>query len=183
FFCESFSITICQHVILRQWHKLEPGLEFRAFVFKGEMTALCQYNYIGLFEELWTMDPSENEGNKGKAKKVPNHTICDHIFGFWKNNLKDLLAKKYDHYVIDFSMKMSATTDTPEIVVIELNPFEPDTDALMFDWKKDRHQLMYGKLEFRVQKYKFTPNELWRLLPKHKLLVQQALERFSVPSQ
>ena len=97
------------------------------------------------------------------------------------------MSKKYDKYIIDFAIVGKKANDDAEqkeknedcdIIVIELNPYENDTDSLLFDWKskKDKN-VLEGKVEFefRVQEKEFDEGDMWRLLSSHKLLVESAL--------
>ena len=101
------------------------------------------------------------------------------------------MSKKYDKYIIDFAIvgKKSVVNDDKkerkteneieDVIVIELNPYENDTDSLLFQWKSKKDEtILTGKsdFEFRIQCKEFDQDDMWRLLPSHKILVQSVLE-------
>ena len=152
-----------QNIIIRKWVSIKPQNEFRAFIFDNKFVAMSQYNYVIKFAQI-----------------IRNKNIfCELIQNFWKTKCENILSKKYDKYIIDFAVMNGNNDDKKEeIIVIELNPYETDTDSLLFDWKSKKDQnILMGKneFEFRLQNKEFDQDDMWRLLPSHKLLVQTAL--------
>ena len=158
-----------QNVIIRPWIDISSKNEFRAFIFDRKFVAISQYNYTVKYDEIIN--------NKD--------LIYETIYSFWNDKCKDILNKKYDKYIIDFAIiekeKMGNTDkyEIKDVIVIELNPYENDTDSLLFDWtsKKDE-MVLTGEtdFEFRIQCKEFDEDDMWRLLPSHKVLVQSALK-------
>ena len=72
------------------------------------------------------------------------------------------------------------------MIVIELHPYENDTDSLLFDGKskKDKN-VLEGKVdfEFGIQEKDLDEDDMWPLLASHQLLVEPALKgRYPVVS-
>lgn len=164
-----------QNVIIRPWIDIESKNEFRAFVYDNKFVAMSQYNYTVKYDDIIN--------NKDNIYQIIN--------SFWKNKCHDILSEKYDKYIIDFAIvdkkrdnnddkeKKETEDESQDVIVIELNPYENDTDSLLFEWKSKKDQMILtGKadFEFRVQCKEFDQDDIWRLLPSHKVLVQSALK-------
>lgn len=50
-----------------------------------------------------------------------------------------------NNYIIDFGI-----TSDGDVYVIELNPYNPNTDSCLFSWSRDVELLKNGPLEFRI---------------------------------
>eukprot|EP00026_Physarum_polycephalum_P012610 Phypoly_transcript_12934.p1 GENE.Phypoly_transcript_12934~~Phypoly_transcript_12934.p1 ORF type:complete len:362 (+),score=26.76 Phypoly_transcript_12934:54-1088(+) len=114
-------------VVVRQFVPFNPELEFRAFVSKGKLTALSQYESGMYFKEL--------ASHSGEVKKK--------IVDFW-DSIKNRI--QLDDYVIDFCI-----LDDGRVFIVELNPFHAHTSACMFTWKEDREIILHGPFTFRYE--------------------------------
>jgi D123 len=129
-----------ENFVVRKWHNIAIDMEYRAFVYKGKMTAMSQYNHV-----LY----SPRVVSKG-------HQIMRDCFQFWEANLRDSLAanEKLESYVVDFAVcgeefgDRQAPQEGPmKIWVIELNPFWSTTDGALFSWTTEREILENGSPE------------------------------------
>ena len=90
------------------------------FLYHKQLTALSQYNTLLFSPRLL-------------AKRS---TICATIRKFFAETIIPKLAVGgFDSFVIDFAL-VGAEHD--RVMVIELNPFQPATDACLFSWKQER---------------------------------------------
>lgn len=137
-------------LVIREWVPLPLWAEFRGFVWNSELTALGQYNHPVVFERL-------------KEKVL---TILEDIKQFFAS-IRDTIP--LNRYIIDFGW-------TPEqVYLVEVNPFDGEivfpASTGLWDWEKDRQQMMNGPLEVRIreveldeQKLKQTTDPAWRAL-------------------
>ena len=96
-------------------------------MYNNELVALSQYFDACFFKELgFQKDQIEKD-----------------IREFYDNKLKDLVP--LDEYIIDFGI-----TDEEGVKVIELNPYNPNTDSCLFSWSRDAEILKSGPFEFRI---------------------------------
>lgn len=137
-------------LVVRQWVPLPLWAEFRGFVWNHELTALGQYNHPVVFEEL--------------KEKVP--TILEDLKQFFAS-IRSMIP--LDRYIIDFGW----TSD--QVYLVEVNPFDGEivfpASTGLWNWEKDRHQMMNGPLELRIredeldeQRLKQTTDPAWRSL-------------------
>lgn len=117
-----------EQIVLREYcPELRLDYEFRAYVNKGQVNAISQYDHYCVYPNLLEM------------KDVIKQKILD----FWK------IVHPYigeDSYVIDFGY----LKDSDRMIVIELSPFLPCTGPACFSWTNDKHLLENGPLEFRL---------------------------------
>merc|ERR1712137_110465 len=113
--------------IIREWFNIPTWAEFRGFVYGRKFTALSQYFDSCYFEELQ------------EAKEKIENLITE----FFEKKLKALVP--LENYIIDF-----AITESWEVFVIELNPYNPNTDSCLFSWSRDAELLKEGPFEFRI---------------------------------
>eukprot|EP00475_Leptophrys_vorax_P027005 TRINITY_DN38455_c1_g1_i1.p1 TRINITY_DN38455_c1_g1~~TRINITY_DN38455_c1_g1_i1.p1 ORF type:complete len:372 (-),score=92.40 TRINITY_DN38455_c1_g1_i1:87-1175(-) len=141
-----------ENVILRQWAKLDPSMEFRTFISKRRMTAVSQYFYHVFYESVY-----KNQDE-----------ILAKLQAFWKEQVDPVLASNnfLESYVVDFGILEDGT-----VIVIEINPFLSTTDAAMFSWEIDEAVLINGRddghTDFRVRDkppkgFKVRLTEDWR---------------------
>lgn len=116
-----------QNLVVRRWENIDPTTELRGFVVNGRLTALSQY--CNLIHVPFLHD------NKDQ--------ILFAVVSFFLEHCSRQLAKLYDRYVIDFGF----SADMSRVVVIEVNPFLPTTDAALFCWAKDAALLKGDKLQ------------------------------------
>lgn len=121
-FPEEFTTSI----IVRPWISIPLHSEFRAFVCNGKMNAISQYYSWCYFETL--------------AQKKDQY--LQWILEFFERIQQKI---KLVDYVIDF-----VVLDSGQVLVLELNPFNPSTGGCLFDWKNDQKILKEGPLEFRI---------------------------------
>ena len=148
-------------LIIRKWHDIEIGTEYRGFVGKnGELNGLCQYYNFLYFPFVV------------KRKQI----ICDKIVNFYNNNLKDIFQNAVEQdenckllpCVIDFVILNQSKIDNDndndininslvKVKVIELNMFHDYSNTVkissgseMFSWKDDKSILLNGPFEFRI---------------------------------
>ncbi|RUP45607.1 hypothetical protein BC936DRAFT_147959 [Jimgerdemannia flammicorona] len=122
--------SLVASLVLRAWSDTvlcDTQLEHRAFVYKGTMTALTQY------------DSMTYDVRIARAKDE----IPARVLAFWQRELRDRLAVRHESYVVDFLVGEN------EIKVIELNPFHNGAGGCLFSWTTDRQQLMGETLEYR----------------------------------
>lgn len=133
-----------ENVVVRRWIDIAIDMEFRGFVSNGRLTALSQYNHVLYSERVVTLQSE----------------ILHLIETTFNSHIKQLLAPKFQSYVIDFALtggpfahSSSSSNDPPRLYTIELNPFMPSTDGALFSWRNDGEQLRNGtQVEFRVRR-------------------------------
>lgn len=112
-------------LIIRQFnHNIDFQYEFRSFVFKGNLTAITQYNFFIYLRKI--IDNQQD--------------IKNAIHSFWKNKIHPKMSKNnIFSYVMDVALVKNKNEDNEsfELVLIEINPFWTQAGALLFDWKKD----------------------------------------------
>jgi hypothetical protein len=132
----SFPAKWSQHIVLRPWLAIPTEHEFRAFVFDGKLTGLCQYfssvHFPGLVEK------------KAKIESL--------VIDFF-SQIQSQIPISPAEYVMDLAVDVDAQV----VHIIEFNPFgAPDgmgTGTVMFnlDVEQDR-SVLFGEapFEFRV---------------------------------
>lgn len=119
-----------EQVVLREWvPDMRLDFEFRAYVSKGRMTCLSQYDHYGVYEHLFPL--------KDKLQSM--------IVAQWEE-VHPLVG--LDSYCMDFAYLPASDT----VIVIEMSPLLPCTGAALFNWTLDHQQLHNGDiLEFRLK--------------------------------
>ncbi|XP_046561507.1 cell division cycle protein 123-like [Haliotis rubra] len=124
-----------ENFVVRKFVDVDVDMEFRGFVFGGELVALSQYNYLIFSQRLL---------NTGDHLK-------DIICKYFNDKVRPLM-KEQDFptaYIIDFAV----CDNGDKLWVIEINPFAETTDGGLFSWQHERH-LLEGKegFQFRIVK-------------------------------
>jgi hypothetical protein len=115
-------------IIIREWIDIPLWAEFRGFVYNKEFVALSQYFDGCYFEEV-------------VAQK---DEIQSKITEFFNTHLKPLVP--LTNYIVDFAISSAG-----KVYVIELNPYNPNTDSCLFSWSRDVQLLKEGPFEFRYR--------------------------------
>ncbi|XP_052091825.1 cell division cycle protein 123 homolog [Mytilus californianus] len=127
-----------ENFIIREFVDIDVDMEFRGFVFDGELNALSQYNYLLFSKRL----NDKKEEISCKIREFFNSVV--------KPRLK---AGKYflQNFVIDFAVTSSGKKGAlDKLWVIEINPFLNTTDGALFSWEKER-DILEGKQGFQVR--------------------------------
>ncbi|CDH58331.1 cell division cycle 123 homolog (cerevisiae) [Lichtheimia corymbifera JMRC:FSU:9682] len=109
--CSTDASTSQQHLILREWHTLQPSMEFRVFVKDKEIAGISQRDM----------------------------TFYDYMAGI-KDDIEEMIYAFFqDHVQSKFpntSYAMDVYVDRPrhKVWLIDFNPFSPTTDSLLYDW-------------------------------------------------
>ena len=111
---------------IREWVDIPFDMEFRGFVKGKQLTALTQYYHYIYFKDL----PQQKE------------IITKAILKFF-DEIKDII--QLSDYIVDFVVLQE------RILVLELNPFVPGTEAGLFSWKTEKNILECGPFEFRIR--------------------------------
>jgi len=137
-------------IIFREFRQdIQSHMEFRGFVYKHQLNAVCQYYDTVYFEKL------NNEQHIYKQKILEFFPKIDKLVPL-------------ENYIVDF-----VCFDTGEIKVIELNPWASTTGASLFSWHNDRQLLMNGPFEFRILG-KPIEDIKKELFPEIKKLIERA---------
>lgn len=135
-------------IVVREWVQLPLWAEFRGFVWGHKLTAVGQYNHPVVFPNL--------------KDKIP--VILHDVEAFFAS-IKSMIP--LDRYIIDFGW-------TPNnVYLVEINPFDGEivfpASTGLWNWEKDRQQMMKGPLEIRIreneldeQSLKKTTDPAWR---------------------
>lgn len=120
---ETLSIPMDHYIMLRQWQKIDPAMEFRCFVYKNRLTAISQYHCYQHFKKL-----------QGRAKE-----IRDRIYEFYQKVFPYLI---YEDCVMDVIL-----TDT-DVQIVEFNSFGADgmAGSSLYHWTQDR-AIIYAEHE------------------------------------
>lgn len=165
------------NVVLRAFTPMSAALEFRGFVYGGQLNALSQYCSGQYFPEL------VSESNRTHiltairdcfARVAPRITQANYIVDFVvaRKELKpatskssadpstsggiaetDPIADAVHRPQPQPSFGDASASPYSHALVIELNPFFADTGACLFNWKSaaDRKAIQSGPFEFRVR--------------------------------
>ncbi len=141
-------------IVLRDWVDADPDMEFRCFVYQGQITAISQYH-----------SQTEYRFNEEIARRCG-----EMILEFWKE-ARDSLVHVFEDWVMDVVI-----LPTPEGVrIVELNGFGAHmiTGAAQYCWKRD-YDLIHrtdGKCTLRYLRNKIveTMNDYGELQPTYKI--------------
>ncbi|XP_033730566.1 cell division cycle protein 123-like [Pecten maximus] len=117
-----------ENFVIRKFIPIDVDMEFRGFAYKGQLTALSQYNYMIYSERL-------------VAKK---EAIAKRILEFFNASVQPKLSSDSfpREFIIDFAVcNVEAGEDSWKLWVIELNPFLSSTDGAMFSWEHEKNLL------------------------------------------
>merc|ERR1719354_288385 len=119
-----------EQIVLREWlPEMTQDWEFRAYVSKGKLTCISQYEHYCYYPYLTQM--------KEKIQKMIQDKVSE-VHNFVGN----------ESYIVDFAYLHS----TDSLILVELGPMLPCSGPHLFNWKRDAAQLEYGDLEFRLGK-------------------------------
>ena len=117
-------------LVLREWVPIPLWAEFRGFVWGRKLTSVGQYNHPVVFPQLQSLVP----------------LIQSDLETFY-DSIKTQIP--IDRYIVDFAW-------TPEqVYLVEINPFDGEivfpASTGLWDWEKDKEQMMNGPLELRIR--------------------------------
>eukprot|EP00698_Gefionella_okellyi_P004160 TRINITY_DN13882_c0_g1_i1.p1 TRINITY_DN13882_c0_g1~~TRINITY_DN13882_c0_g1_i1.p1 ORF type:complete len:628 (+),score=112.34 TRINITY_DN13882_c0_g1_i1:40-1884(+) len=117
-----------EQVVLRDWEEdLTQEFEFRAYVHRGTVTALSQYDHYCVYPQLQSM--------KQHLQEV--------ILAYWQ--------QVHPHVGVDsYTMDFAYLPQSGRVVMVELSPFLTCTGAALFSWATERDLLENGPFEFRL---------------------------------
>lgn len=134
-------------LILRKWCNLHPSMEFRCFIYKHTVIAICQRHPSKYYNHLQIMDDDNNlssndlddcedsdAGDTGiqqqQQQNQQQHPYVDIIQEFYLTYVQYKFANgKVDNYVLDIYL------DTRNRVwIIDFNIWGSRTDALLYNW-------------------------------------------------
>lgn len=129
-----------QNIILIPWNtKMKTEMEFRCFVYNGNLTAISQYEYTECFEFL---------------QQCENLEIILNSIQLFFNQISN--GVRFYSYVFDVFLYKDETDDDWFVNLIELNPFFGDlsSGSCLFDWEDDSNILCStsNKTTLRVKK-------------------------------
>ena len=106
-------------LVLRKWHALNKGMEFRCFVAKNMLIGICQRDTSVCYEFL-----------------LPLKTlIVEKITKFFNDNLKNVKEfSEMENYELDIFIDVPPNY---KVWLLDLNPWIPfATDSLLFEWEE-----------------------------------------------
>lgn len=103
------------HLVLRKWFPLNPSMEFRVFVGSRRILAVTQrdLNHYDFLPELRT-------------------SLMECIQRFFTDTVKDTFPD--EDYVLDVYIPHTEADEHKRVWLIDVNPFAPRTDPLLFSW-------------------------------------------------
>ncbi|CAH1783543.1 unnamed protein product [Owenia fusiformis] len=115
--CEDYNdgdkVPVQYELVLRRWHTLEPGTEFRCFVKENQLIGITQRDCGSCFPHI----------NNEKS------SIIADISAFHYHVIGDKFPDS--SYVFDIYRKQQG-----KVYLIDFNPFGVVTDSLLFDWEE-----------------------------------------------
>lgn len=170
-----------QSLVVRRWIQFEPDMEFRCFIYEGQVVAISQYRHLCYFPRLC----------------ANYRMIFDTLISFLNELCLPVLKGVFplDDYVLDVGIELSgavsseSTTSTGildeapgslaeptsatkvhKCWAIEANPYFETTDGCLFSWDKDRGTLLRAcrPLFERVDIAKSDPNPEFRIVTQAK---------------
>ena len=109
--------------------------EFRAIVYDKKIVALSQYFDMCYFSDIQNLE----------------NIVPQKIQEFFETQLRDRVP--LSNYIIDFAVSsISGDPENWKIYVIELNPYNANTDPCLFSWSRDKDLLTKGPFEYRFLK-------------------------------
>lgn len=125
---------------LRPWRPMRPWDEFRLFVQRGRLTAISQH-HPGALHPL-----APDDAGAGSVPPPDPHcrqpAILDTVATVRLANLRAaLLDLAYrllaDGHLPQYVADVGVTGNPPQAVLLELNPWGPQTDAGLYHWQHD----------------------------------------------
>ena len=132
-------------LILRKWCNLHPSMEFRCFIYKHDVIAICQRHPSKYYTHLQVVDDNNNLSfndlddnddaggiHKQQEKQQQQHPYVAIILEFYITYVQYTFANgKVDNYVLDIYL------DTHNRVwIIDFNIWGSRTDALLYNWEE-----------------------------------------------
>lgn len=118
------------HLVVREWIKIEPWQEFRAFYKNRKLVGISQYNYLRreVFPEILELAGAIEWAIRVKSEIVAPLLPADDV-------------------VVDYVYKVRqhGNERINEVILLECNPFTAYTDPCLFNWSRDTFQ----EFEFR----------------------------------
>ncbi len=130
-------------LVLRKWTDISTASEFRCFVRKDQLVAITQRDTMNSYDFLL----------------INNHIIHADITKFFKMKIKSKFIES------SFAFDIWRNGDG-KVKLIDVNPFSPYTDSLLFSWQELRNEL--DDCEISTSE---TQGEL-RLVPKNAVTMQ-----------
>ena len=130
-------------------------LEFRAFIYNNELTAITQYDYYIKFEHIIK--------NKDKYQQMIND--------YWNKNIKNII--KTPNYSIDF-----AILNNNQVIAIEMSPFMKSTGPGCLNWEVDHEEMMYGNGNLKINENDYEDIDEF-LIPEY-ILCKEILEPYDI---
>lgn len=118
----NLSASLQLNLILKRHFAVAPSHEFRCFVRGGQFIAIAQRD--GTYYDF--LQPQETR-----------RAIRLQLLDFWQTNLKDRLCLEEeddDHTLQDYIWDAYLTRDRSRVFLMDVNPYLPRTDALLWDW-------------------------------------------------
>ncbi|KAF7926276.1 uncharacterized protein EAE98_006571 [Botrytis deweyae] len=98
-------------LVLRKWFKVNPSCEFRCFVRDRRIIGICQRD-LNYFDFLFPLIP----------------TLREVIQEYFDNTLKDTFPDR------NFSFDIYLPDPFDKVRLVDINPWAPRTDPLLFSW-------------------------------------------------
>jgi hypothetical protein len=131
------SIPIEYCLVLRKWWDLNPSCEFRCFVRDGLLIAACQRDFINYFSFLLSVRSEFAESIKSFfEREISGKFTDDSCMLYFQSNTLD----SFDIYI---------NKNNRKAFLIDLNPWIPSTDSLLFSWN-ELQELNGGSFELRL---------------------------------
>jgi hypothetical protein len=115
-------------LVLRKWYNLQQSMEFRCFVHRNTLIGISQRDYTNYYEFL-------KEGNMMQQ-------IQQNITEFFTTYVQHHFPS--ENYTFDVYV-----SSTQKVWLLDFNPWNPNTEALMFDWEELTQPAWEG-LSFRI---------------------------------
>jgi len=117
------------NLVVRQFVKFPVKNELRGFIYKGNFTALTQYNNLAFF-------PEHIKEKVNIERKVKN----------FMENFIEIMKTTLESFVADIVLDNEG-----KVWIVEVNPFGELAGSCLFSWSKDRAILMGEEpFQFRI---------------------------------
>eukprot|EP01126_Amoeba_proteus_P036750 TRINITY_DN3755_c0_g1_i26.p1 TRINITY_DN3755_c0_g1~~TRINITY_DN3755_c0_g1_i26.p1 ORF type:complete len:389 (-),score=68.60 TRINITY_DN3755_c0_g1_i26:71-1237(-) len=149
----------CENFVIRKWTPMDCIMEFRTWVVNGKVSDLTLLSSITIsrqgspshlnFPPSFPSNHLQTTAISQYSNLIVNPVLVENsvkikkeLLNFFTTHVKDQLAQKYTHYVVDYGFEPGSLD---RVWVVEVNPFMPTTGSVLFDWAKDA-DLLNGKL-------------------------------------
>ncbi|XP_061108518.1 cell division cycle protein 123 homolog isoform X2 [Conger conger] len=127
-------------LVLRKWSELIPGGEFRCFVKENKLIGISQRDYTQHYQHIYKQQDQ----------------ICSALLDFFQEHVQ--------YKFLDEDFVLDVYRDSwGKVWLIDLNPFGPVTDSLLFTWEEltSGHDLMADQTEQGdVPAFRYTTSEV-----------------------